>query len=448
MLAFGARPSCLLPDDREERADRLPRILTPSVPRTSLAIAAFSTVVEWYDFTLYLYLAPVLARVFFPASSHSIVVVLAGFALAYLMRPLGAAFFGHGGDRFGRRRTMLWSMELMAIAMLATGLLPTSERIGPSAGALLMLLRCVMAFSVGGEYNGVIAYLLEGARPERRGLLTAMAAAASEIGGLLAVAVAAATTALLGEDDVRAWGWRIPFLVGAVLAGGVWFARRAMAESPAFVELQRSGKTLANPLGEALRRHRTGVLRAFSISALGSITYYVGITYVPTFLSTTAQATDRIALLISTAAAVAVVVVTPFVGWAADVFGRRPVLVALAVCGIVLPSGLFALMTSPHLPAAMSAAMLLALLAGGVSAVGAVASAEQFPEGNRLSGLALGNTGATVLFGGFAPLAAQLLVDATGWASSPGILIAATALGVLPLFWRMPETRPQRVDQS
>jgi MHS family proline/betaine transporter-like MFS transporter len=424
-----------------------PRAPAQTVPKTSLAIAAFSTVVEWYDFTLYLYLAPILARVFFPGSAHSIVVVLAGFALAYLMRPLGAAFFGHSGDRFGRRRTMLWSMELMAIAMLATGLLPTAASIGGAAGALLMILRCVMAFSVGGEYNGVIAYLLEGARPERRGLLTAMAAASSEIGGLLAVAVAALTTTLLDERDVSDWGWRVPFVVGAILAGGVWFARRSMVESPAFVELQRSGATLAHPLRAALRHHKAGVLRAFSISALGSITYYVGITYVPTFLGTTVQAGDRFALVVSTAAALAVVVVTPFVGWASDVFGRRPVLLALAVAGIALPSGLFALMTSPSIVVAMIAAIGLALLAGGVSAVGAVASAEQFPGGTRLSGLALGNTSATVVFGGFAPLAAQLLVDATGWPSSPGILIAATAFAVLPMFWLMPETRP-RLDQS
>jgi len=421
--------------------------LKHSVPRASLAIAAFSTVVEWYDFTLYLYLTPILARVFFPESSHSVVVVLAGFALAYLMRPLGAAFFGQGGDRFGRRRTMLWSMELMAIAMLATGLLPTAESIGASAGALLMLLRCVMAFSVGGEYNGVIAYLLEGANPERRGLLTSVAAAASEIGGLLAVAVAALTMTLVREGAVSDWAWRIPFLVGAALAACVWFARRTMAESPAFLDLHEGRKTLANPLGETLRRNRTGILRAFSISALGSITYYVGITYVPTFLTTTAQASTRVALIVSTAAALAVVVVTPFVGWAADVFGRRPVLLALAACGVALPSALFALLSSPLWATAMAAAVVLALLAGGVSAVGAVASAEQFPATNRLSGLALGNTSATVVFGGFAPLAAQLLVDATGWTSSPGILIAPTALAVLPVFWRMPETRP-RAGQS
>jgi len=409
------------------------------VPTTSLAIAAFSTVVEWYDFTLYLYLAPVLARVFFPDSRHRVTVVLAGFALAYLMRPLGAVLFGYSGDRFGRRRTMLWSMQLMAAAMLVTACLPTSARIGALAGVLLLLLRCVMAFSVGGEYNGVIAYLFEGAKPERRGLMTAMASASSEIGGLLAVGVAALVTVSVDVDTLEDWGWRVPFFVGALLAGGVWFARRRMAESPEFLRLQESHRTVSNPFAHALTQHKAGIARAFAISALGSITYYVGITWVPTFLSTTAHAGDRVALSVSTVAAVAVVLVTPLVGWAADAFGRRSVLLVLALCSVVLPAAMFSLMNTSSLLATMSAAVALALLAGGVSAVGAVASAEQFPGASRLSGLALGNTSATVLFGGFAPLVAQVVVERTGWASSPGLLIAATALCVLPVFWRMPE---------
>ena len=414
------------------------------VPSTSLAIAAFSTIVEWYDFTLYLYLAPTLARVFFNESTHGLVITLAAFALAYLMRPLGAAFFGYSGDRWGRRRTMLWSMELMAIAMLVTGCLPSGERIGAAAGVLLVLLRCVMAFSVGGEYNGVIAYLVEGAKPERRGFIGSLAAAASEIGGLLAVAVAATVTAALDRAELDDWGWRIPFIVGALLAGSVWFARRSMAESPAFLRIQEKRETSANPLRQVLREDRPGILRAFAISALGSVTYYVGITYVPTFLSTTSRVGEHAALSVSTMAAVAVIAITPLVGLAVDAFGRRPVLVVLALCGIVLPWASFAVMTSPSIAIASVAAVFLALLAGGVSAVGAVASAEQFPSRTRLSGLALGNTSSTVVFGGLAPVVAQVLLESTRWASSPGILIALTALAVLPVFLCMPETSPRQ----
>src|SRR6185369_2173876 len=144
---------------------------TPVLPARSLAVAAFSTIVEWYDFTLYLYFATVLSRVFYGGGGGSLLLTLGGFAIAYLMRPLGALFFSHIGDRTGRRRMMLMSVGLMTAAMLVTGLLPTRAAIGPAAGWLLLLLRCVMGFSVGGEYTGVVAYLLEGAKPGKRGLL-------------------------------------------------------------------------------------------------------------------------------------------------------------------------------------------------------------------------------------------------------------------------------------
>ena len=174
----------------------------PGISRKSMAVATLSTVVEWYDFTLYLYLATVISRVFFASSEASVLTALAGFAVAYLMRPIGAVVFGHIGDRYGRRPTMLGSMSIMAAAMLATALLPTETQVGWPAGALLLLLRCVMGFSVGGEYTGVVAYLLEGAAQNRRGLITSLAAAASEIGALLAAGVSALTVTMLSDADL------------------------------------------------------------------------------------------------------------------------------------------------------------------------------------------------------------------------------------------------------
>ncbi|HBS61349.1 MAG TPA: MFS transporter, partial [Stenotrophomonas sp.] len=182
----------------------------PAGRSRSMLIAGLSTVVEWYDFTLYLYLATVVSRVFFGGGEHALLATLAGFAVSYLMRPLGALCFGHLGDRFGRRVMMLASMLLMTVAMLATALLPTFATLGTTAGVLLLLLRCLMAFSVGGEYTGVVAYLLESAPPRRRGLITSLASAASEVGALLAVGLSALTVALLSTAQLDAWGWRIP----------------------------------------------------------------------------------------------------------------------------------------------------------------------------------------------------------------------------------------------
>ncbi len=197
------------------------------------------------------------------------------------------------------------------------------------------------------------------------------------------------------------------------------------------------------PLRHALANHRAGIARAFSISALGSITYYVGITYVPAFLTSVGSLTERESLWLSTIAAAAVILVTPIVGALTDRIGRKPVLIALCLGSAALPITMFALMASSARSEALAGAVILALLAGAVSAVGAVATAEQFPGEGRITGLALGATMATAIFGGLTPYAAQLLVERTGWASAPGAMIALVALAVLPVFLAMRETAPR-----
>ncbi|TCM20890.1 MHS family proline/betaine transporter-like MFS transporter [Novosphingobium sp. PhB165] len=409
-----------------------------------MAIAAFSTIVEWYDFTLYLYLATVLSRVFFGGNEAALSTTLGGFAIAYLMRPLGAAVFGHVGDRFGRRRMMLLSMALMTAAMLATAALPTYASIGPASGWLLLFLRCIMGFSVGGEYTGVVAYLMEGAHRGRRGLVTSSAAAASELGGLLAAGLSALVVNALAPAALDSWGWRIPFLFGAVLAGAVLLTRATLEESPEF-ERQVIHRTVPEqPLRQVLSRHRAAIARGFAISALGSITYYVGITYVPVFITGTGVMVESQALWLSTAAAVMVIFVTPFVGALSDRIGRRPVLLGVGVLSVLAPASCFAAMGMGSYGAALIGALILAALGGAVSAVGAVATAELFPGEGRLSGLALGATAATAIFGGLAPFVAHWLVALTGWQAVPGLMIAAVALGVLPVFAMIPETRPTR----
>ena len=399
--------------------------------RRSMTIAAFSTVVEWYDFTLYLYLATVLSRVFYGGGTTSLAVTLGGFAVSYLMRPLGALVFGQVGDRFGRRRMMLLSMALMTLAMLGIALLPTRDAIGPAAGWLLLALRCVMAFSVGGEYTGVVAYLYEGARPDRRGLVTSSASAASEVGGLLAVGISAAVVSLLSAEQLAAWGWRIPFFIGAALAATIGIARSTLQESPEFERQQRDGSVPTNPIAHALTHHRAAIARGFAISALGSITYYVGIVYVPSFLTSTGAMGEGDALWLATAAAVMVIAVTPLVGLLSDHVGRKPVLIAICIAAAILPMTMFAWMADAG-SSALIGALVLAALGGAMSAVGAVATAEQLPGEGRLSGLALGATAATAIFGGLTPLVSHWLLESTGWVMVPGAMIAVVALAVTP----------------
>jgi MHS family proline/betaine transporter-like MFS transporter len=217
-----------------------------------------------------------------------------------------------------------------------------------------------------------------------------------------------------------------------------------MQESPDFERQQATGTVPDKPLIHTLTHHRAAILRTFAISALGSITYYVGITYVPAFLTSTGALGESASLRLATIAAVMVILVTPLTGALSDRLGRKPVLVILAVCSALLPIAMFSLMASGTPFQALLGAIVLAAVAGGVSAVGAVATAEQFPGEGRLSGLALGATMATAIFGGLAPYVSQLLLHRTGWPMVPGAMIAMVGFCVLPVLLTMPETRPAR----
>lgn len=413
-----------------------------AVSRGSMAIAAISTVVEWYDFTLYLYFVTVLARVFYGPGEASLLIAFAGFAVAYLMRPLGALVLGAYGDRAGRRRAMMVSMAVMTLAMLATACLPTRAVAGPVAGWLLLALRCVMAFAVGGEYTGVVAYLVESAPPARRGLIASLASAASEVGALLAAGVSAAVVGLLSPDALDTWGWRVPFVIGGALAAVIWIGRSRMAESPEFLEREARGELVAAPLAHAVGAERAGVLRGFAISSMGSISYYVGITYVPAFLIASGAMSEALSLWLSTLAALMVIAITPVAGALSDRLGRKPLMIGAGIAGAICPALAFPLMAHGGFAGALIGALVLAAIGGAWSAVAASTTSEQFTGAARLSGLALGVTSATAVFGGVSPWAAHRAVAWTGAAWAPGAMIALVACAVLPVLWMMPETAP------
>jgi MHS family proline/betaine transporter-like MFS transporter len=391
-----------------------------------VVVAALGTIIEWYDFSLYVFLAPIYARVFFPGESglNGLVVTLAIFAIAYLARPVGAIAFGHFGDRIGRRDALLISASIMSVALLLNGLLPSEARIGVAAPIGLFLLRLAMGFAVGGEYSGILVYLLEIAKVRSRGLVVSFAPAASGIGTLIAV------------------------LLGAALAVTILVLRRSLTETPAFRRMRESGQVSEHPVRDAVVRARWAVFVAFALSAVGSIAYYLGITYVPTFLESFGKAPHDDALIWSTVATAIYVLLIPLAGWWADASGRRPSFGVTALALIVFSVPLFALLAGNAALLQLAAAVALAAGAAAWCAIASSAIPEQFGTADRFSGLAVGYNIATAVFGGLSPLAATLLIRFTGWDPAPGLMLAVVALAVVPIVLSLPETarRPLRED--
>ncbi|MEJ6547934.1 MFS transporter [Corynebacterium sp. USCH3] len=398
--------------------------------RQSMFVAAFGTIVEWYDFSIFFYVSASLANTFFNGDDGSLLLTLALGAAGFIFRPLGAMVFGHLGDRIGRKSSLIVSASLMAVALLGIAVMPGFDTIGIWGGVGVLVLRCLAGFAVGAEYTGIMVYLVESARDGRRGLAASWAAANSEVGSLLAVGGGYLMARYLSPEDLDAWGWRVLFLVGALLAAAMVPMRRLMDETETFTEVKDTAEnTERSPLITVLRSHPRAVLVAFLVSSVGSAAYFLNITNVPTYLETTASIDSSTSLWLGTVAAVVAIVVTPFAGVASDRFGRRPVFILLGIVILATTIPAYMLLSGGTGTAALLGGALLAVPAAGWSAVAASAVPEQFTAVGRFSGMAIGYNTATVLFGGLSPFVATWLMTATGSAYAP----AWYAVGIILL---------------
>lgn len=397
-----------------------------------MVVAAFGSIIEWYDFSIYFYVATILTREFFGDQTDSLILTLGVGAAGFLFRPLGAIVFGHIGDRTGRKAALVISAVLIAIAMLGTAVLPGYAVSGVWGGVGMVALRCLAGFSVGAEYTGIMVFLMESARPGRRGLAASWAAANSEIGALLAVGIGALLANNLAPDAMQSWGWRVLYVVGGVLALLMIPLRRTMVETETVGRAQPADPDAAaagrSPLVAVLRGQPRAVLVAFLISTIGSVSYFLNITYVPTFLESVARLANAGSLALGTIAAVVAIVVTPFLGLASDRWGRTAAFGLLAAVLVLTTVPAYLLMSSGDTGLAVVGAAFLAIPAAGWSSVAAAAVPEQFTAVGRFSGMAVGYNVATVLFGGLSPLIATGLISATGISLSPAIYATAVVV--------------------
>ncbi|MCM1011008.1 MFS transporter [Brevibacterium sp. XM4083] len=393
--------------------------------RRSMLVAAFGTVVEWYDFSIFFYVATTLTKEFFGGQADSLLLTLGVGAAGFLFRPLGAMVFGHLGDRVGRKQALVVSAVLMAVSMLGIAVMPDYNTIGIWAGVGLVFFRCLSGFSVGAEYTGIMVFLMESAKPGKRGVAASWAAANSEVGALLAVGSGALLANTLSTEAMETWGWRVLFVLGAVLAGLMVPLRRMMVETDTFKRLQQAEKKdtalQRSPLITALLEQPRAILVAFLISSIGSVSYFLNITYVPTYIEEVAQVPNSGSLALGTVAAVVAIVVTPFFGVASDRFGRKIALAGLMVVFVFTTIPAYVLLSNDSAAIAIGGAAFLAIPAAGWSAVAAAMIPEQFTGTSRFSGMAIGYNVATVLFGGLSPLIATALMSSTGITLAPAI---------------------------
>ena len=419
-----------------------------SNPRSSAWFGTLGAAMEWYDFTLYIYLAPVISVLFFPSDStlDSLLATFGVFAAGYLMRPIGAAVLGNIGDTKGRKFALGLSISLMAFGMLLIGLLPTESSIGVLAPILLVLIRLAQGFSLGGEFSGSIVLLAESAEPRRRGFTTNLVQISTGIGFLLSSATVAALHALLTAEQMTSWGWRLPFFLGALIGG---FALYMLITRVEIEEPERDdGAPDEIPLKTLFETERKPLVISFLLNGHQALIYYVVATFIPTFVTSILGGPPEEGLFASAVAAIVFMALCPPAGALSDRFGRRPILALGAIGMAIAAVPLFALIAEVSMPAVLGGQLGLMILVVLFTSPALVVATELFSRPTRYSGVAVSyNLGATV-FGGTAPLVSTALISITGWNLAPGLLLAVASLLVLFVIAWSPETAPAKVGEG
>ena len=409
--------------------------------RTKAAVAStIGTTIEWYDFFLYgTAAALVFPAVFFPGSS-TLAGTLSSFAtqfVGFAARPVGAAIFGHYGDRMGRKAALIATLSLMGTATFLIGCLPGVATIGIAAPILLTLLRVVQGLGVGGEWGGSVLMSMEWGAQHRRGLMASWPQLGVPLGLLLSTAMLKLMSAVTGPDFER-WGWRVPFLASIVLVAIGLYVRVRVMESPSFTAIKESNAVVRRPVVEVIRRQWKEVLTSAFVRLSEQAPFYLFITFVLTY-GTEKLSMSRDLLLNATLIAAAVGLVSvPFFGFLSDVIGRRLMYGIGIVATAVFAFPYFGLLNTRQYGLVLLAIVLSLVFHDMQYGPQAALIAERFGTNVRYSGAGLGYQLASVIAGGPAPLIAAAILAATG--SSTGISIyiliccalSAAALVLMP----------------
>jgi MHS family alpha-ketoglutarate permease-like MFS transporter len=411
--------------------------------KKSLLASAVGNVLEWYEWSAYAVFAPFIAAVVFDSSNpvSALLSTLAVFAVGFLMRPLGGIVFGRIADHRGRKFVLVTTMLMMAGGSLVIGIMPTYDSVGIWASVILLAARITQGFAHGGESATAYSYVSEIAPPHRRGMWGSVAFIAIFGGSALAYSVGGGVTSVLSNDAVAEWGWRIPFLIGALLALVALYLRRSMEESEVFD---------AQAADEGPRIPRATVVRAvlLMIGMTSGITaaHYTWTSYISTYAITQKDMNPDTAYWMLVVAQLIALVSLPFWGLLSDRIGRRPMLFAFAGLMFVLQFPLTAMITSSGWTLLVATTTALLVVSIPASVLSATLS-ESFPTKLRTQAIGFAYSISVAVFGGSSPYLNQLLVgQGIGWAFSIYIMVLCAFTGIACMFMR--ETKGIRLEDA
>jgi MHS family proline/betaine transporter-like MFS transporter len=406
--------------------------------RRAIWAAAIGNLLEWYDFGVYAYLASLIAAKFFPGSdpTASLLASFAAFGVGFLARPLGGIVIGRLGDAKGRKTALVLTIFLMAFGTVGLGLLPTYDSIGVWAPILLVIMRLVQGLAAGGEWGTSTAFMVEWAPQGRRGFFGSFQQVSTAGGTLLGSGIAAIMTSSFSSAAMLDWGWRVPFLLGALLLVIGAYMRQNVDETPSYEASREAAASQPAAAGFPFGA------RAFGFTIFWTIAYYTLLVWMPSFTQRFAGLSPSQALWSNTIGLIAMVIAVPCWGALSDKVGRRPILMASAILIGALSYPLFSLMVGGTglalvLPLQILFGILLALYSGA----GPAAISEIFPTHLRSTWMSSGYALAVAIFGGFAPFIATWLIQVTGSPVSPTYFyLLPSAVISLLVIWSLKET--------
>ncbi len=371
--------------------------------------------VEWFDWYVYAAFALYFKSAFFPDGDPTaqLLQTAAVFAVGFVMRPIGAWVMGRYADTKGRKAGLTLSVTLMCLGSLAIACAPTYAQVGALSPLILLVARMVQGFSLGGEYGSSATYLSEMAGRERRGFWSSFQYVTLIAGQLLALALLLALQASMGEAALEAWGWRIAFGGGAVLAIVVFIIRRRLTETPSFEKVSAAPERKASSLFALFREHPREAWLVMALTVGGTLAFYAYTTYMQKFLANTVGFDRETASRIMTVALFVFMALQPVAGALSDRVGRKPVMIAFGVAGTLLTVPIFTALETARDPLTAFALVMAALvMVTGYTSINAVVKAELFPGHIRALGVAMPYALANTLFGGTAEYVALWLKDA------------------------------------